>query len=268
MERGKVISYLTLIVPIFNESPNWSEEYWKSALKIPGINWIFVDDGSTDHSLELFQKLLGTGQNKIIRHVKNLGKAEAIRTGMNHYFQEVMPEINDTDVNSHFIGYLDADGAFSQSEIERYRKLANGDQENPFTRGYEAIWSSRVKLSGHAIERKRHRHYIGRIITTLISLGDSRLPYDSQSGFKIFKVSAPLIEAFQSRFRTRWFVDLELASRISLIQGSEIRIWEEPLLEWKDINHSSLGIKSIPRVLKEIFIITIELRRARPQTNR
>ena len=231
-----------VVIPCSNEEKRWNENYWDSFKKVPNLQILFVDDGSTDKTLACISKTLanfrssGNELGEILILKRNMGKANAIRLGLIEVLRK-FPAVER-------IGFLDSDGAFDVRDISRIVS-----QEWPLD--INSIWASRVKLSGRSILRKNSRHWISRVIATGLGIIDSTLPYDTQCGFKLFRNSSSLREALHTPFRTKWFFDLELYSRCpSLI------IWEEPLNHWADIAGSKLSPKSTFSVIQELAIVT------------
>ena len=87
--------------------PSYNEEKWvsrciaslfKCAAHYPGYSEIIaVDDGSTDHAYEVAWEAIERNRRrwpyvagKVVRHMTNLGRAEAIRTGVNMAMGEVI----------------------------------------------------------------------------------------------------------------------------------------------------------------------------------
>jgi glycosyltransferase involved in cell wall biosynthesis len=248
---------LTLVVPVFNEAKRWNQGYWSQVLAITNINWIFVNDGSSDTTTELLAKLKAASHVTVLEHEVNRGKAEAIRSGFNFFFKN-----SDLHTGKSFIGYLDADEAFDPKEIARFLNLSINDSNHLVSQGFQAIWSSRVQLRGRRIERKKYRHYLGRIIISFLGSASPSIPYDSQSGFKIFASDENLQQVFMDNFKTKWFIDLEIAARYQQISGEQLRIWEEPLLFWRDVGGSAIKIGSLPTIFIEIVRIYFLLRKS------
>jgi len=44
-----------MVVPCYNEEKRLNLEYWNELIDIAGTKWIFVNDGSTDNTLNLLQ---------------------------------------------------------------------------------------------------------------------------------------------------------------------------------------------------------------------
>lgn len=66
----------TVIVPAYNEEKNIGEFLEKLTKKVEDI--IVVDDGSTDNTYSIAK----TFNARVIRHKKNMGKGQAIITGL------------------------------------------------------------------------------------------------------------------------------------------------------------------------------------------
>lgn len=233
---------ICLVVPCFNEEIRFRLEYWTDILKIPGIHLVFVDDGSQDKTSKVFSQLNNHKNCEIMTLDRNFGKANAIRLGMKH----ILESNNGGKYDA--LGFLDADGAFNPSEIARFFTLLTSEALSP----YASVWSSRVQLSGRSISRKSYRHYIGRLVSSMISFKRIYIAYDTQSGFKIFKNSEDLKYAFYEPFRTRWFFDIELFARLSK-NHVNYKIYEEPLNYWVDIDGSKIDRKQWLSILWDIL---------------
>jgi len=230
---------VALIIPCFNEAARNSQVYWHEIVSLRNLNFIFVDDGSSDATYDHLLKLRKDNINvTILRSQDNKGKAFSIRKGIIYAFDNLP--------NLKHVGYLDADGAFSVSEVQRIVDMAIGNSA-------DCIWSSRVLLLGRDLQRKVFRHYLGRIVSTLLSLKYSRLPYDTQAGFKIMRVNDIFRAVWRLEFKSRWFLDLEMLLRWRQAQPV-LNIWEEPVNYWHEVAGSKI-------TLKEFFRVTIELLR-------
>jgi len=230
---------IALVIPCFNEATRNSQVYWNEIVGLKTLNFIFVDDGSSDATYDQLLKLKEKNKNVIIlRNKNNQGKAASIRNGIIFAF--------DSLPNLKHIGYLDADGAFSVSEVQRIFDIA-------IVNSADCIWSSRVLLSGRDLQRNAYRHYLGRVVRTLLSLKYSRLPYDTQAGFKVMRINDSFTDIWKLEFKSRWFLDLEMLLRWRKAQPV-LNIWEEPVQYWHEIAGSKI-------TLKEFFRVTIELLR-------
>jgi glycosyltransferase involved in cell wall biosynthesis len=245
----------TLIVPMHNEEKRWDQIFWLDLVSEPEVRLIFVDDGSSDGTVEILKNFCAANRNASFVSCKsNLGKAEAVRYGVLHLFA------SKDFGNVLTYGYLDGDCAISKTEVLRLTELARDHfvkssltQEN----GYQVIsvWSSRVALSGRTILRRKNRHYISRVLISLIGSFYPEIPYDSQCGFKLFRNHPDLNQIFRSEFKTKWFFDLEIHKRMRDSGFTSHSIREEPLDDWHEVEGSHITIATYPSLLFEIFRI-------------
>ena len=218
------------------------------------MNFLFVDDASTDN-LDYIYSLKEKYKNVFyLRLTKNLGKANAIREGL-------LYATNNTQLNTHTLGYLDFDDSILASEVQRIIALFNCKIEE--LNSIDTLWASRVKLNGRNITRSNLRHFYSRILITLIGLNYPSLPYDSQCGFKLFLNDNRFRKSIQSKFFTKWFIDLEILTRLTQIGNTKINIWEEPLISWKETNSSNYNLSSYFRIVLEFIYICKETRKIR-----
>ena len=204
--------------------------------------FVFVDDGSTDSTRSCLERASERTNVDCVFLDVNVGKGEAVRAGI-RFALDTYPD--------HDVGFLDADGAFSIDDVRRFVELwrAHGDPLDDI----DSLWSSRVALSGRQILRSRRRHYVGRVIATAITAGLPLPPYDTQAGFKIFASDDEVLRRCVAEpFSTRWFFDIELIQRWRSTSGRQIRIWEEPLTYWKDVDGSKISFRSAPSILAEV----------------
>ena len=225
------------VIPCYNEETRIQiNKYGQSLIKNPQVKILFVNDGSSDNTLEVLEKLRSEFKSKvdILDLEKNSGKAEAVRAGMQY-------QLNKNE-DLKYIGYLDADLATSLEEgLRLSRKLSNNDQ-------LKFAFGSRILIVGSKIDRKTYRHIIGRIIGTFISNILHLAVYDTQCGAKVFTIDLAKY-VFQGKFISKWLFDVEIFARMlssNQVYGEENMI-EVPLNEWIDQDGSkvqmSYGIK-------------------------
>jgi glycosyltransferase involved in cell wall biosynthesis len=215
---------------------------------IPQTSWIFVNDGSTDETQKTLTEIAKNPNSEVVELTINSGKAEAVRQGLLRALQT-----KDQTQPPRWVGFIDADTSFSPREIPRFLKLATAlEQDQPTV---EAIWAARVTLLGRDIQRTAYRHYVGRILATLMNSAVPQLPYDSQAGFKLFKANPKLTQLLSQPFKTRWLFDVELLQRWQATTGSPMTIWEEPLNYWHHTEGSHVSAANSLQVLKEIAFL-------------
>jgi hypothetical protein len=110
---------------------------------------------------------------------------------------------------------------------------------------------------GVTIERKLHRHLIGRVIATFISNILHIRVYDTQCGAKLFR--RDLAErVFDKPFLTRWLFDVEIIARIiGMHPGKHIEevMSEVPVSSWIDKGGSKISWTYGFRVFFDLYKI-------------
>ena len=186
-----------IVVPCYNEEKRLDVASFRDfSDPSHSITFLFVNDGSTDEALcELLQSLQAADPNKfsVLSLPQNQGKAEAVRRGV----------LTAIESQPDYVGFWDADLATPLHAIPKFVDLAESRPD------LEMIMGSRVKLLGRKIERRRSRHYLGRVFATAVSTILGLDVYDTQCGAKLFRVTpfiACLISAavpFALDFRRR-----------------------------------------------------------------
>ncbi len=199
----------------------------------PEIALLFVDDGSTDNTPLMLERLRQAHPQQIytMRLGRNFGKAEAVRRGI----QAAIRRAPD------FVGYFDADLAAPLGEIPR---LVNVLRTRPTV---QLTMGSRVALLGREIQRSGWRHLLGRVFATTASYILGLPVYDSQCGAKLFRVTPELAAIFAQPFLSRWIFDVEILARVTAnarnsnptVDAGNL-IYESPLDRWRDVGGSRL----------------------------
>lgn len=236
-----------IVVPCYNESQRLKvDEFLNYARKNKNIYFIFVDDGSTDNTLDIVKGICSSNPEQIfyVKQKKNRGKAEAVRQG----FLKAM----ESDFKN--IGFWDADLSTPLDSINRLCELLDHQKKS-------IAIGSRVKLLGYKIERHPLRHYLGRLFATCASYVLGLPIYDTQCGAKIFKNNSDLERVFSRPFTVRWIFDVEILARYKLIaiekgvESLEDSVLEYPLKEWVDIQGSKLKTRDFFLAALELFKI-------------
>ena len=226
------VPHSIVVVPCYNEARRLDTRAF-SQFRSNGhwVEFLFVNDGSTDGTLEVLQQLrCGSPDTiRVLDQQTNRGKAEAVRAGLRDALS--------ADVD--FVGYWDADLATPLSALEEFLAVL---EERPTV---DVVLGSRVMLLGRTIERHPWRHYLGRVFATLVSQL-LRLPvYDTQCGAKMFRATDAFRTALETPFRTSWLFDVEILARLIVAdsRGTSAvaqRLYELPLNEWRDVPGSKL----------------------------
>jgi len=216
------------IIPCYNEENRLDKESFSLFIKNnSNFNFILVNDGSTDKTLDLLNELFKKypKQVEVLNLNKNVGKAEAIRLGI----QKTL-----SISNAKFCGFLDADLSTSLNEFKRLFDCF--DVETQFAFG------SRFQRLDSNIKRSLYRHYLGRVFATFASIILKLKIYDTQCGAKCFrKETAELI--FNKPFKSQWIFDVELFFRLKEVyKNDSIQIVskEVALNEWIEVKGSRI----------------------------
>jgi glycosyltransferase involved in cell wall biosynthesis len=239
------MSDVILVIPCYNEAARLDAAAIRGFVEVsPRVELLFVDDGSTDATLDVLQSLARDAPRcSVLRQPKNGGKAEAVRAG-------VLAALERTP---RYVGYWDADLATPLPALRDFLRVLDARPELLLALG------SRVQLLGRAIERDRARHYIGRIFATAVSLVLGLRVYDTQCGAKLFRVDDSLPPLFRAAFNTRWVFDVEVLARMIAARGGDRAataavMYEMPLLEWRDVSGSKVrwvdGIRAFADVVR------------------
>jgi dolichyl-phosphate beta-glucosyltransferase len=239
---------VSLVIPCFNEALRLDVPRFQQYLaRNSRTRILFVDDGSTDDTVYVLEKLRAGYENctEVLLSTSNKGKAEAVRRGINNALENLEQEI---------VGYWDADLATPLDAVEPFSSILDSRPE------IEMVFGSRVKLLGRYVQRRPARHYLGRVFATVVSQM-LRLPiYDTQCGAKLFRVTPETRKIFAEPFLSKWVFDVEIIARYLKLKGGdpahlEQIIYEYPLETWVDIPGSKVRAKDFLKALQDLFRI-------------
>ncbi|HAI12052.1 MAG TPA: family 2 glycosyl transferase [Phycisphaerales bacterium] len=239
------MAHTILVIPCYNEA---------SRLDIPTIerfvmsntqvNLLFVNDGSNDNTFTVLKTLEQNHPDRVtvLDLPHNMGKHQAVRQGM-------LMALNQAE----YVGYWDADLSTPLNEVSQF-----SDEFSRFP-SLQIVMGSRVKIMGRHIERKRTRHYIGRVFATFVSILLKTPFYDTQCGAKLFKVTDTLSDILQNPFKTSWIFDVELLQRFmahpNITSQSDVSelIHEIALNHWVDVPGSKLKLRDFVFAAKDLI---------------
>jgi dolichyl-phosphate beta-glucosyltransferase len=242
---------VVVVVPCYNEARRLEPDRVLELLRRRGVDVLFVDDGSTDATGSILESVCATAGSRATALAlrRNEGKAEAVRRGL----QQAV------EAGAQFVAYLDAD---LSTPVEEMLRLIDVAQQ---AGAVDVVLGARVALLGATIERKRWRHYVGRVFATAASVILGLPVYDTQCGAKVFRATEALRRALATPFAARWAFDVELIGRLLVAGGAESRrrFVEVPLREWCDVRGSKLSVLDAPRIALELLRTWWALRRQR-----
>jgi glycosyltransferase involved in cell wall biosynthesis len=237
-----------LVIPCFNEEHRLVQSEVIKCIEALNCVVVLVDDGSTDGTLGILNKLaLQSPRNiEVLALPANVGKGEAVRAGFNYAFERGATQVL----------FCDADFSVGPQDLLR---ICNTLDENAECK---AVIGSRIAMVGANIQRSVFRHYSGRAFATLVSLILGRQIYDTQCGAKVFKADNEVKRAFSQPFLSRWAFDVEAIGRLLRMQPSKKNnglVLEMPLLSWMEVPGSKLSLISQLRTVLELFRIRSSL---------
>jgi glycosyltransferase involved in cell wall biosynthesis len=166
----KKVPELSIFFPFWNEQAN-IENVVKSAIPVAekvAHKWeiIMVDDGSSDKTLQIAQKLTDTDSRlRVVSHQPNRGYGAALSSGFLHAKYDL-------------IVFTDGDGQFDFSEV---------------TKLLEKIDTADIVI-GYREKRRDHQLFKRLLLMNLLKIGDLLLFHfsfkDIDCGFKLFRKEA------------------------------------------------------------------------------
>ena len=235
-----------VVIPCYNEEERLlSDQFKEFAHKNLGYHLCFVNDGSTDNTLTVLEKLKEDNPENIsIYNCKqNGGKAEAVRQGILHLIK---------DAQLDYIGFLDAD---LSTDFRDFNDLVKTIESSDF----KIVSGSRIARMSADITKESARKIISLTINLIIQtiLG---MPFkDTQCGAKVMdrEIASKM---FNKKFVTKWLFDVELFMRMKKYFGkTEVKsmICEQPLKRWIHADGSKLSMKDSIKIMGQLAQIAV-----------
>lgn len=228
-----------IIIPCYNEELRLKLSDYQSFIeKNPKYTLCFVNDGSTDKTLEVlksFQKKLmsehrGMETQLLIHNMpQNGGKAAAVRAGVNYL-------IKNTNVQN--VGFIDADLATGFDDFKNL--VGTLDEKN-----LDVVIGSRKINQDLDMERSAFRQAasfaFGKFINGIIGLDIK----DTQCGAKVFSRAIAKV-VFKESFQSKWLFDVELLIRVKNHFGKNRAmdfLNEVALSKWEEVEGSKITLR-------------------------
>lgn len=238
-----------VVIPCYNEEERLSSEAFKDfAHKNLGYHLCFVNDGSTDNTLAVLNKLKkeNPANISIYNCKQNGGKAEAVRQGILHLVK---------DQQLDYIGFLDAD---LSTDFRDFDDLVKTIESSDF----KIVSGSRIARMGANITKESARKIISSTINLIIQtiLG---MPFkDTQCGAKVMdrEIASNM---FNKKFVTKWLFDVELFMRMKKHYGKKAVkkiICEQPLKRWIHADGSKLSMRDSLKIVGQLAQIAVHYR--------
>lgn len=198
---------LSIVVPVYNEEEKL-EKVFRHLMTTHfdlSVEWIFVDDCSTDGSLKILRKLQKEFSKKnlmILCQDKNRGKGAALRVG----FEKATGDA---------IAVQDADFEYDPQDLNRLVSYLTTDQA-------DVVYGSRFKRSVLQVHRTYH-YFTNRLLTLLSNLFSGIYLTDMETCYKVFR--ADLLKSMNLR-SNRFGFEVEVTAYLAKIRP---RILEIPI---------------------------------------
>ena len=198
-----------ILVPVFNEDKTISSVVNSLVKEYPECTVIVVDDGSSDNTKFLLEKINYNNLLKL-RLPKNSGKGAAIRTGLNK-----IQEIENEDTENAVI-FFDSDLEINTQEINKVINLYN---EKP---DVDSVFGSRF-LNKKNFQEYGFKFIINNLLTFLSNLITKNKLTDMETAVKSFKVKHIKALDLESE---RFDIEPEVVFKLSKLN---IKIYEVPI---------------------------------------
>ncbi len=204
--RQEQQTQLSLIIPIFCEAQHLLEFLQKiDALHFDGVELelIFVDDKSSDNSLQILQSFPFRSQHKILTNDKNRGKGSCVRRGI-------------AAASGDIIGVQDCDFEYDFNDIPKLIAPLSAGQ-------LDVAFGSRFHQTTCQVYRMRH-YLKNSAITFLSNICSDLRVTDASTCYKFFR--APILKNLRLS-SARFSIDTEIIANLARMQG--VRIKEFPI---------------------------------------
>lgn len=214
---------LSVVVPCYNEQERFKSglSHYYGYLKKQNYDWeiVFVNDGSTDSTLDLIKEACSKNKNiRFVSYSQNHGKGYAIVQGMRNSMGK-------------YVLFTDLDHSVDIKTIDNFFKF--------FEQGYKVvIGSRRINGARLLVRQKPFREFLGRGFTLLVNLLIIWGVKDATCGFKAFENSV-VKQIFENIRVFNWSFDAEI---LYLCKKKKIVFAQAPVW-WSDARGSRVRLK-------------------------
>jgi len=228
----------SIVIPCFNEQGRIGETLRIAinylAANAPASELIVVNDGSTDATAAIAREKLNgaTIQTRLIENFPNRGKGAAVRSGL-LAAQTAIGLFSDADLSTPL-----------EETPKLVEPIANGEVDIAF--GSRALDRNLI-----GVHQPWRREQAGRVFNLLVRLSTGLPFWDTQCGFKAFRLEAcrPVLEAAQI---DGFAFDVEL---LYLAHRAGLRIREVPV-RWNHAEGSKVSFfRDSLRMLREVITL-------------
>ena len=217
---------LSVVVPVFNESGTVESVVGK--VRDTGIpcEIILVNDGSSDGSTEILDKLATDNDVVVVHHPENRGKGAAIRTGF-------------SKATGSIVIIQDADLEYSPDDYQLLLQPILEDRA-------DVVYGSRFASGNRPVARFWHQNG-NRLITLASNIFTNLKLTDVETCYKVFRREV-LVGILPSLQENGFGIELEITAKLA--KQSDIRFFECPIsyrgrsyaegkkITWRDAIHA------------------------------
>jgi len=196
---------LSVVIPVYNEAKTLEQVIVRVRETHLPMELICVDDGSTDGTREVLERLASEQNIKTVFHAKNQGKGAALRTG----FLEATGDI---------VVVQDADMEYDPQDLKLLlQPILDGSAD--------VVYGSRFSGADRAVSPLWHLA-ANKLITVLFNVFHGHRFTDVETCYKLFR--RELIQKVAPKLREKRFgIELEMTAR--LLKDRDIRFHERPI---------------------------------------
>jgi dolichyl-phosphate beta-glucosyltransferase len=245
--RLQQVPAISLIIPCYNESARLPQMWEGIKLFIAtwpaGVEFIIIDDGSTDDTAEqikqhsLYKNLLADNKIKLIQQ-KNSGKGGALANGI--------------AVAQHpYLLTIDADMSTMPTELLKWQQM----NKNLFDGG--TVYIADRTLAESKLNLISSRRESGKVFNKLVKLF-TRLDYaDTQCGFKLYPTPIAK-QIFAKLFTLGWAHDVEVLLKL---QQNRVPVNVMPIV-WNEYDASKINVLiDGAKMVWEVLRISMKIRK-------
>ncbi len=232
--RSSAGTDLSIVVPAFNEGWRLPETLATLFSFLASQSYkaevIVVENGSSDNTASVVERLASRYDSLRLMTVKEAGKGRAVKAGV-------------LDARGDAVFLCDADLSTPATEIRRFLATLQS--------GYDIVVGSREGPGAIRYAEPEYRHVMGRVFNRTVQLLAVPDIQDTQCGFKAFSGSCAR-ELFSRQTLVGWAFDVEI---LYLAGKFGYRVAEIPV-EWRF--NSDTKVRAVPdtwAMLRDIFTI-------------
>ncbi len=234
--------FLSIIIPAHNEESRLPRTLGQIFAYLEDQSYssevIIVENGSSDHTLELAQNFALQHPTLTVIHEEKRGKGYAVQRGV-------------LSAHGEYRFICDADLSMPIEELQKFIP--------PLLNGFDIAIASREAPGAIRYNEPSFRHWGGRAINFAIQMLILPGLNDTQCGFKCFHADTTR-DLFQLQTLTGWSFDIEL---LYLARRKKLRIKEIPIQWYFDQDSKVKAVKDALGMISDIFRIHINALRGK-----